>query len=129
MTMSLKALAEDIKAKGLTEPITLYEGKVLDGRNRYRACDLAEVELRQDHFTQYEGDDALGFVVSKNLRRRHLNESQRAAIAAEIANMPEGLSQRSTFCKFAEGHIGSRSGRTDECQPALGRDRQNDKRL
>ena len=61
----LKALAEDIKAKGLTEPITLYEGKVLDGRNRYRACDLAEVELRQDHFTQYEGDDALGFVVSK----------------------------------------------------------------
>ena len=87
----LKALAEDIKAKGLTEPITLYEGKVLDGRNRYRACDLAEVELRQDHFTQYEGDDALGFVVSKNLRRRHLNESQRAAIAAEIANMPQGF--------------------------------------
>ena len=87
----LKALAEDIKAKGLTEPITLYEGKVLDGRNRYRACDLAEVELRPDQFTQYEGDDALGFVVSKNLRRRHLNESQRAAIAAEIANMPQGF--------------------------------------
>jgi hypothetical protein len=87
----LKALAEDIKAKGLTEPITLYEGKVLDGRNRYRACDLAEVELRPDHFTQYKGDDALGFVVSKNLRRRHLNESQRASIAAEIANMPQGF--------------------------------------
>jgi ParB-like chromosome segregation protein Spo0J len=87
----LKALAEDIKAKGLTEPITLYEGKVLDGRNRYHACDLAEVELRPDQFTQYEGDDALGFVVSKNLHRRHLNESQRAAIAAEIANMPQGF--------------------------------------
>jgi ParB-like nuclease domain len=87
----LKALAEDIKAKGLTEPITLYEGKVLDGRNRYRACNLSEVELRPDHFTQFEGDDALGFVVSKNLRRRHLNESQRAAIAADIANMPQGF--------------------------------------
>jgi hypothetical protein len=87
----LKALAEDIKAKGLTEPITLYDGKVLDGRNRYRACELAEVELKPDYFTQYEGDDALGFVVSKNLRRRHLNESQRAAIAAEIANMPQGF--------------------------------------
>jgi ParB-like nuclease domain len=87
----LQALAEDIKTKGLTEPITLYQGKVLDGRNRYRACNLAEVELRPDQFTQYEGDDALGFVVSKNLRRRHLNESQRAAIAAEIANMPQGF--------------------------------------
>ena len=87
----LKALAEDIKTKGLTEPITLYEGKVLDGRNRYLACDLAKVELDPDEFTQYEGDDALGFVVSKNLRRRHLNESQRAAIAAEIANMPQGF--------------------------------------
>jgi hypothetical protein len=87
----LKALAEDIKAKGLTEPITLYEGKVLDGRNRYRACELAEVELSPHHFTQYGGDDALGFVVSKNLRRRHLNESQRSVIAAEIANMPQGF--------------------------------------
>jgi ParB-like chromosome segregation protein Spo0J len=87
----LKALAEDIKAKGLTEPITLYEGKVLDGRNRYRACDLAELELEPHDFTQYKGDDALGFVVSKNLHRRHLNESQRAAIAAEIANMPQGF--------------------------------------
>jgi|ERR1700722_466730 len=84
----LKALAEDIKAKGLTEPITLYEGKVLDGRNRYRACELAEVV---PHFIEYEGDDVLGFVVSKNLRRRHLSESQRAQIAAEIANMPQGF--------------------------------------
>jgi ParB-like nuclease domain len=86
----LKALADDIKAKGLTEPITLFEGKVLDGRNRYRACQLAEVEIRQDQFTQYEGNDALGFVVSKNLHRRHLNESQRAMIAAQIANMTVG---------------------------------------
>jgi hypothetical protein len=91
----LKALAEDINAKGLTEPITLYEGKILDGRNRYRACELAKVELKRDDFIEfedeYEGDDALGFVVSKNLHRRHLNESQRAKIAADIANMPQGF--------------------------------------
>jgi hypothetical protein len=84
----LKALAEDIRAHGLREPITLYEDKILDGRNRYRGSELAEVEPR---FVRYDGDDALGFVVSKNLRRRHLNESQRAAIAAEIANMPQGF--------------------------------------
>ena len=86
----LDALSDDIKAKGLTEPITLYEGKILDGRNRYLACDLAKVELRSDQFIQYEGNDALGFVISKNLRRRHLDESQRAMIAAKIANMTVG---------------------------------------
>jgi hypothetical protein len=87
----LKALAEDIKAKDLTEPIMLFEGKVLDGRNRYRACELAEIELKPDQFTQYEGNDALGFVVSKNLHRRHLSTSRRAMIAAEIAKMPQGF--------------------------------------
>jgi ParB-like chromosome segregation protein Spo0J len=98
----LKALAEDIKAKGLREPITLYDGKVLDGRNRYRACELAEVELWSDQFIQYEGDDALGFVISKNLRRRHLNESQRAMVAAKIANMTVGGDHSANLQK---GHI------------------------
>src|ERR1700677_873101 len=51
----LKTLAEDIKDKGLTEPITLYEGKVLDGRNRYRACGFPDVELSPEYFKQYEG--------------------------------------------------------------------------
>jgi hypothetical protein len=36
-----------------------------------------------------EGDDPLTFVVSMNLRRRHLDESQRAIIAATLANMNE----------------------------------------
>ena len=80
------ALVEDIKgAQGLLEPITLYEGKILDGRNRARACRDAGVEPR---FTDYEGDDPLAFVISMNIKRRHLKASQRAMAAAELANMP-----------------------------------------
>jgi len=90
----LNQLAEDIKANGLVEPITLYEGKVLEGRNRWRACEIAGVEPKT---VPYVGDDPLGFVISRNLRRRHLDTSQRAMIAADITNLRRGdvESQRS----------------------------------
>ena len=77
----------DISENGLKEDIWLYEEKILDGRNRYRACTAADVEPR---FRSYDGDDPVGFVVSLNLHRRHLDESQRAMVAAEIANLSHG---------------------------------------
>ncbi len=79
----LNVLADDIKANGLEVPITLFEGKILDGRNRFQACMIADVDAT---FVEYTGDDPLQFVVSHNLHRRHLNESQRAMAAARIAN-------------------------------------------
>jgi hypothetical protein len=60
---------------------------ILDGRNRYAACMIARVE---PVFVEFTEDDALGFVISKNIHRRHLNESQRAVVAAKIANMKQG---------------------------------------
>jgi hypothetical protein len=83
----LAALADDIAARGLLEPIWLYEGKILDGRNRYRACVAKGLAPRVEH---YRGTDPLGVVVSRNLHRRHLTESQRAMAAARIANMKVG---------------------------------------
>ena len=85
----LDALAQDIFANGLREPITLYKKQILDGRNRYAACELAKVKPT---FKEFDGDESklLEFVVSANLRRRHLNESQRAMIAASVANMRQG---------------------------------------
>lgn len=82
-----KALVRDVGANGLREPIVMYDGLILDGRNRYRACIDAGVQHR---FTEYEGDDPLGFVVSLNLARRHLNESQRAMVAAKLETYKHG---------------------------------------
>src|SRR6266511_1892071 len=57
-------LKDDIAAHGLHEPIWLYEGEILDGRNRYWACR----ELGLDCPTRpYTGDDPLGFILSMNL--------------------------------------------------------------
>lgn len=81
------ALVKDIRENGLLEPITLYEGKILDGRNRYTACVNAMIE---PVFEEYDGNDPLAFVISRNLSRRHLDESQRAMVAAKLANLKEG---------------------------------------
>lgn len=81
------ALRDDIAAHGVREPIVLFEGAILDGRNRYRAAQAAGVDCPM---TEYRGDDAAAFVVSLNIHRRHLTESQRAMAASKLANMPQG---------------------------------------
>jgi hypothetical protein len=81
------AFVADIQASGLCEAVWLYEGQILDGRNRYRACQ----RLGRDCATRdYPGNDPLGFVLSMNLQRRHLDASQRAMIAARLATMRQG---------------------------------------
>jgi N6-adenosine-specific RNA methylase IME4 len=88
-------LVADIKANGQREDIVLYEGKVLDGRNRYRACLAAGVLPRGVAFDRELHGDPLAFVISKNLRRRHLNESQRAMVAARLETHRHGDNQHS----------------------------------
>lgn len=83
----LKSLADDIRTNGLETPITTHEGAILDGRNRNRACEIAGVEPQ---FADFKGEDALAFVISHNLHRRHLTESQRAMVAAKLATMRQG---------------------------------------
>lgn len=71
-------LAADIQANGLLDAVVLHEGKILDGRNRYRACQQVGVTPR---FVDFAGGDPLTYVISKNRHRRHLTSGQLAAIA------------------------------------------------
>jgi ParB-like chromosome segregation protein Spo0J len=78
-------LVADIGAHGLSEPITLFEGKILDGRNRYRALRTLERGLEESqsvNFTEAWPNAARAYVISQNLHRRHLSIKQRKAIAA-----------------------------------------------
>ena len=91
---AFEELAEDIKQNGLLTPIVTYENKVLDGRNRLKACAKTGVEPR---FEAYAGDNPLSYVVSLNLKRRHLDESQRAMVSARLATLADGQRQVGKF--------------------------------
>jgi len=80
----LEKLAEDIKTNGLLHPIVLHEEKVLDGRNRLLACEKVGISPR---FEQAPKGDAVAYVLSTNLHRRHLTPSQAAMVAAKAVPM------------------------------------------
>jgi hypothetical protein len=90
------ALVDDIRARGLLELITVFEGKILEGRNRYRAGLQAGFKfVFTDHFMQLpKGLDPLHFVISKNIRRRHLTSEQRREIIAKLLKQSPEASDR-----------------------------------
>jgi hypothetical protein len=74
-------LRDDIKARGLLEPILVKDGHVIDGRHRLRACEQLGIEPT---LQEYEGTDCIAEIVSRNLLRRHLTAKERAEIAAKL---------------------------------------------
>ena len=84
----LQDLTDDIRAHGLIDPIVLFEGMILDGRNRATACERAGVAPR---YAQFRGgrEDALILVISHNLKRRHLTKQAiaDALVGAEDFNL------------------------------------------
>ena len=93
--LEFSGLVDDIKLNGLREPVWLHQdGRIIDGRNRFRACSQLGVEVSEQARTCriYQGDDdgLVAFVVSLNLHRRHLDSDQRAMVGARIANLGEG---------------------------------------
>jgi ParB-like chromosome segregation protein Spo0J len=95
-----EALVADIEKHGCREPIHTLDGKVLDGRNRWRACQQLGIT---PEVIEYTGNDPAAFVISLNLRRRHLNESQRAMVAAELATLQNG--QRKSGSPIGEAAV------------------------
>lgn len=107
-------LVADVREHGIRDPITILDNQVLDGRNRYRAmlelaktgevlgagwghranetldgADLVPPHMWFVRFNTFDGDP-LTWVISKNLMRRHLDESQRAMVAADIGKLEHG---------------------------------------
>lgn len=85
-------LVESIKENGLRNAIMVYEGKILDGRNRFEACREAGVDPR---FETFDGtlEEAFKYVKDSNLMRRNMSDEQRGFTVAKLAKLKPGSNQ------------------------------------
>lgn len=72
----------DIKQHGLINPIARYNGKILDGRHRWYACNILGILPTQIELPL--SIDPIAYVESNNLNRRHLSAGQRVFIRLEL---------------------------------------------
>lgn len=86
----LEEMAESIQRSGQREPIVLHEGKILDGRNTLAACTLAGVTPTFREYDPATEGPPIRYVLDKNLERRHLTPSQRAAASTAALAFLDG---------------------------------------
>jgi hypothetical protein len=109
-------LKADIAKQGILTPIMLYEGRILDGRNRYRAAKAVGHKFVGANFEAFEGDAAKAeaYVFSVNAQRRQMTTAQKTAVIERlILKYPEDSNRK----------IAARSGFTSHSQVAAVRER------
>jgi hypothetical protein len=110
---AFEELVADIKANGLREKIDLYQGKIVDGRYRYRALQRLGIDPSADpsrYFRkalyvhsvggearpheQSNDDRVRAYIISKNIHRRHLTAEQRRELIAKLVKAQPEKSNR-----------------------------------
>ncbi len=96
----LQELRDSIASAGVQTPITIFEGQVLDGWNRYQAA----LDVGMPCPTvQLADTDPVDFVRAQNATRRHMTDAQKAmAITAIYRWRPVGMNQHSGSALSAE---------------------------
>lgn len=112
MPEEFAALKVDIQQHGQCEPIIAYDDYsqgpakvIIDGRHRYKAC--TELGIDPVFAPSWQGNhsDITALVISLNLHRRHLNESQRAMLAAELKPMFEAEAKRRQVASLKQNTV------------------------
>ena len=87
-------LKEDIREHGQREDIVVWQGQLIDGRHRLRAC--RELGIEPQVAELMDETDPWQYVVSHNLHRRHLTTAQRAMVADKLASRKQGEKKADT---------------------------------
>ncbi len=111
----IDALAADIKANGLRTPIVsyLYDGRksVLDGRNRLEALSRLGLDPEPHIEMIYSKLDAAAYVISQNIRRRHLTKQEQAELivrtieAAKTHDSTDRATVARSVIRDEQGHV------------------------
>jgi hypothetical protein len=99
-------LKGSIAKSGILEPIRLYQGMILDGRNRYAAGKACGHQFTPKDFKEWFGtiEEAETWVLETNLHRRHLTSKQKQEmVRARIKKYP-GLSNRQIAKQLGVSH-------------------------
>jgi ParB-like chromosome segregation protein Spo0J len=121
-----REMSADIQQHGQRDPILLYNGQIIDGKNRLRWCQLAGVDPNVREWkptSRHPADidaELLAFVTSKNLKRRHLDASQRALVAAKLVELSgknaktgcKNFSTRQAAEQMGVSHVSVQSARS-----------------
>jgi hypothetical protein len=93
---AFEELKRDISVQGILEPIRLYQGMILDGRNRYAAAKAAGHKFVLANFVQWEGTpaEAEAWVISTNFHRRQLTTKQKQEMIEGMIRRNPELSDR-----------------------------------
>lgn len=120
----LQELADDIKKNGQIHPIVMHSGKILDGRNRWRACSMVGVKPKT---VVYKGADPIAYAIGLNVKRRHLTPIELGVIAASVRPLFEAEAKERQKEAVRKGNKSRHSPVGNKPQPT-GKPRDNSKR-
>ena len=113
----LDALAADIKSNGQKFPIIVHYGVIVDGIQRYRACQQAKIKpITIPYDVERYGDsvsDIKAFIISANVVRRHDPKRKRAIIAELLKENPT-KSDRAVAKEAKTHHVAVAAVRKEE---------------
>jgi hypothetical protein len=76
----------DLKTNGLKNKIVLFQDRILDGRNRYKALKELGHTFTEKDFETFTGTyaDAEAFVISTNMMRRQMSNADKAKVVERM---------------------------------------------
>jgi ParB-like chromosome segregation protein Spo0J len=113
-------LKADIEKNGILEPILIFEGRILDGRNRYRAGKQVG-RLTPAKFKMFEGSysEAEAYVFSTNFLRRQMTAAQKQDVICKMLDKypSESIRQIAKRCGTSHSYVQKIKDKLNEPSP------------